>query len=113
MKINLNYLIFFDIDKFMFKLEKKLTTTKLQKSPDYTKISQLPALKRKLVFEQHSINDIASKALFLNIIYLNIYFVYMNIIYFLNIQNILMMKKKWNTFKLPHLHLRSLRIIIH
>jgi len=60
----------------MFKLEKKLITTQLQKTPDYIKNSQLPAVKRKLVFEQHSINDIASNALFLNIIYLNIIILY-------------------------------------
>ncbi|KAL5238376.1 hypothetical protein ACI65C_005786 [Semiaphis heraclei] len=45
--------------KNIISFSKKLITTQLQKSPDYIKNSQLPALKRKLVFEHHSINDIA------------------------------------------------------
>lgn len=59
----------------MFKSEKKLITTQLQESPNYTNNPQ-PSVKRKLVFEQHSINDIASNALFLNNIFKYLFYIY-------------------------------------
>jgi len=48
-------------------------TAQLQKSPGITNHAQLP-VKRKLVFEQNSLNDISSNVLFKYLFFIYVYY---------------------------------------